>query len=274
MRVKVRDFSLDKTLDAGQTFGWSRVGKSWVSFFDVPLVLAQKDSETLEFSGASKEKVQEMLGLNDDIEGIRAEIDRDDFIDKAINFSKGIRVVKDGLWPSALGFILSIQSNVPLITRRIKLMSSLYGKTEEINGIKIKSFPSYESIHDGGKVKLKAVKSGFRERFILSAANYFYSHELSESLEPGEIKVHLSNILGIGDKVMDCILLYGLHDLSAFPMDVWILRAVQEKYGNLISGLKKYKDKRNTMVDYFGRYAGYAQLFIYFYYRSLWGQFK
>ncbi len=88
MRAKVRDFSLDKTLNAGQTFGWSRVGKSWASFFDFPLLLTQKDDETLEFYGGSKEKVQEMLGLNDDIEGIRAEIDRDDFIDKAINFLK------------------------------------------------------------------------------------------------------------------------------------------------------------------------------------------
>ena len=269
MELKTTGFLLDKTLLAGQTFGWSKVNGSWCSFFKKPILLKQKPSGEIEFSGASEMEVKQMLGLDDDIEGIKAEIDKDDFIDRAISYSYGLRVVKDGLWPSTLSFILSIQSNIPLITKRIKTLSELYGSRSSASGIELNSFPSYQSIHDGGKDKLERVKLGFRSRFVLSAADYFYSHEISEDMSVDELRESLSNILGVGDKVLDCIMLYGLHDLSAFPMDVWILRALSNNYPHLLKGLKSYKSKRKAMSDYFGRYAGYAQLFIYDYVRHL-----
>ncbi len=78
----------------------------------------------------------------------------------------------------------------------------------------------------------------------------------------------LNDIKGIGPKVLDCILLYGLHDLSVFPMDVWIKRAINKNYRDLIDGIKSYEKISNKMRNYFGKYAGYAQLFIYNYIRS------
>ncbi len=90
---------------------------------------------------------------------------------------------------------------------------------------------------------------------------------MDESFTEEEIRNALININGIGEKVLDCILLYGMHNLSAFPMDVWILRTLSLYYSNILERAKSYKDKRKVMADYFGRYAGYAQLFIYDYSR-------
>ncbi len=266
MIIKTEDFSLERTLTSGQIFSFSRQMDYWYSFVDKPLAIRQ-DNDEIEFFGASEKEIKELLGLNDNINDIKAEIDKDDFIDKAISYSSSLRVVKSGLWPATLSFILSIQSNIPLILRRIKAMSEFYGQTAEINSVTLNSFPRFDDIYEKGYENLKQFKLGFRTKFVFSAASYFHSHELNENFGIDDLSKHLIQINGIGEKVLDCIKLYGLHDLSAFPMDVWILRTLSIYYGNIISKFKNYKDKRNAIVDYFGRYSGYAQLFMYDYSR-------
>ena len=266
MITKVKDFSLDRTLNSGQIFAFFNEDKKWYSFIDKPVEIRQ-EGDKLVYSGLSETSVKELLGLNDPIDDIKAEVDKDDFIDKAIHYSGSIRVVKSGIWPATLGFVLSIQSNVNLILRRIKAMSNYYGNEGEINGKVLKSFPSFEAIYEKGYDKLKQFNLGFRTRFVFSAAEYFYKNEISSDFTAEQIKGGLINIYGIGEKVLDCILLYGMHDLSSFPMDVWILRTLSLYYGNILGKAKSYKDKRKAMTDYFGRYAGYAQFFIYDYSR-------
>jgi N-glycosylase/DNA lyase len=266
MVIKVDNFSLDRTLNSGQIFSFFKKENYWYSFIDTPVAVRQAGN-IIERFGASDDYIKELFGLNDNMIGIKAEIDKDDFIDKSIAYSGSLRVVKQGIWPATLSFILSIQSNIPLIMKRIGTMSEFYGKTEEINGVTINGFPSFDSIYEKGYETLKQFKLGFRTRFVFSAAEYFYSHEISEKLPRNDIIKHLFSIKGVGEKVLDCILLYGLHDLSAFPMDVWILRTLSIYYNHLISKYKTYADRRKAMSDYFGRYAGYAQLFIYDYSR-------
>ena len=266
MIINVNDFSLDRTLNSGQIFAFFKRDNNWYSFLDKPLEIRQ-EGDKLVYSGLNESEIKELLGLNDPIDEIKAEIDKDDFIDKAILYSGFLRVVNGGLWSTTLSFILSIQSNIELIKRRIMAMSDFYGKTGEVNGVQLKSFPSFEAIYSKGYETLKQFKLGFRTKFVFSAASYFYSHEMNELLGIEDISKRLLEIGGIGEKVLDCIKLYGLHDLSAFPMDVWILRTLSLHYNHIIGKYKSYKDKRKAMVDYFGMYAGYAQLFIYDYSR-------
>ncbi|MCL5009795.1 MAG: hypothetical protein M1433_02350 [Candidatus Parvarchaeota archaeon] len=266
MELKVEDFSLDSTLTSGQTFFWRKLDDFWVTSFDKPVKIKQ-DHDRLEYYGCTEEYIRKLLGLKDDISSIKTELDKDDFIDRAINYSTGLRVVNEGLWPATLGFILSIQSNVPLIQRRVIALSEAYGEAKEMEGSKIYSFPDYVKIFESGIDKLKCFKLGFRTRFVMSAAEYFYKHNMSESLPLEDIKKRLLDIDGIGDKVLDCVMLYGMHDLSAFPMDVWILRVIDKYYSKLIRAAKSYKSKREIMTSYFGKYAGYAQLFMYNYSR-------
>jgi N-glycosylase/DNA lyase len=266
MRLKVKDFSLDKNLTAGQTFCWTHSNDAWFSFIDRPIKVKQI-GDVLEYYGCSEIELRTRLGLNDDINSIKTELDKDDLIDRAINYSNGLRITKDGLWPATLSFILSIQSNILLIQRRILTLSKAYGNNIIFMGEELYSFPRYEEIVGKGIGFLNGMKLGFRTRFVMSAAEYFYNHELSERFNQEDIKKQLLSIVGIGDKVLDCILLYGLHDLSAFPMDVWMLRILAKYYDKILNKAKSYKDKRDTMVNYFGNYAGYAQLFLYNYAR-------
>ncbi len=267
MIINVKEFSLDKTIEAGHTFIWQKYGDHYVSYLDFPARLKQLDNGALEVNGISDKKTKELLGLTDNINEINAEIDKDNFIDRAINYSSGIRVVKEGIWTSTLAFVLSIQSNVPLIKRRIAALSKEYGKYGEIGGDVVYQFPNFEKIFSGGIEKLKKFKLGFRTKFVFSASEFFHNNLILDEENFDILRSKLINIQGVGEKVLDCIMLYGAHDLSAFPMDVWIKRVLSTNYGTLLHGLKSYKNISKAITDYFGKYGGYAQLYMYNYSR-------
>ncbi len=266
MEMQVTDFSLDATLKSGQTFTWKRVGDYWFSFVGKP-IRARQIGDKIEYYGCSESEIKIRLGLSDDITSIKIELDKDDFLDKAIQYSGGLRVINDHLWPTTLGFILSIQSNIPLIQRRISAMSEFYGEVKDFGGMKVYNFPSFLEVYDRGISALRDFKLGFRTKFVMSAAENFSKHNINESMPVDDIKERLLGIKGVGEKVLDCILLYGLHDLQAFPMDVWMLRIVKNYYPHIIKDAKSYRAKREMMIRYFGRYSGYAQLFLYNYSR-------
>ncbi len=262
MLIPVKDFSIDTTLMAGQTFAWKRLDDGWVSFIDKPILVRQISENELIVTGeTSRGEIERRLGLKDDIEKIISSIDKDETIHQAILHSPGLRIVEDGLWVSLLSFVLSIQSNIPLIKKRIEALSSIYGRKETIEGKEVFSFPTYSQIYEHPEL-LKRAKLGFREKFVLEAANFLQKEELQiENME--KIREKLFEIKGVGDKVLDCVMLYGMHDLSAFPIDVWIKRILHEHYASMINGLKSYKDIRKRMIEYFGDYAGYAQLYLF-----------
>ncbi len=262
MRMNIKDFSLDKTLSAGQTFSWFKSDDKWVRLVGHPIAVTQVDSSTLGIEGASEQEVRRLLGLNDDIERINNEIDKDDFISEAIKKSAGLRVVEDGIWPSTLSFVLSIQSNINLIKKRIQTLSRIYGERIEVHGKEMYTFPGPKDISNRPGL-LSEAKLGFRSKFVLAAAKHFSEANMDSKMGEEEIVKHLLSIHGIGPKVLDCVMLYGLHKLSYFPIDVWIERALKEKYSNIIGGLKSYKKINEKMREYFGEFAGYAQLYIY-----------
>ena len=117
MIIDVSDFSLDLTLNSGQTFIWKKIDDTYYSFVDYPISVKELNGKLYIEGNVTESYIRNKLGLYDDITDIERSIDKDDFIHDAINYSHGIRVINDGLWVSTLSFILSIQSNINLIQR-------------------------------------------------------------------------------------------------------------------------------------------------------------
>ncbi|MDP8012668.1 MAG: DNA glycosylase, partial [Nanoarchaeota archaeon] len=206
MLIPVKNFSIDTTLMAGQTFAWKKFDKGWISFVDKPVLVRQISENELMVTGeTSRGEIERRLGLKDDIEKIISSIDKDETVHQAILHSPGLRIVEDGLWVSLLSFILSIQSNIPLINKRIEVLSSIYGRKEAIEGKEIFSFPTYSQIYEHPEL-LKRAKLGFREKFVLEAANFLQKEGVQiENMK--KIREKLSEIKGVGDKVLDCVML-------------------------------------------------------------------
>ncbi len=123
-RFTVKKFSLQKTLECGQSFCWTREGEGYINA-DVGGVIYVEQREDRLYYESTHNNIDlcHLLGLNDPIKEIQQQLRKDQFIDKCINFGDGLRVVRDPFFPCLVSFLCSIRKNIPAIekmTRRIR----------------------------------------------------------------------------------------------------------------------------------------------------------
>lgn len=176
----------------------------------------------------------------------------------AINFGRGIRILKQEPWEALVSFIISQCNNIPRIRGIIEKMCATFGDEVTLSDIKRFSFPSAERLAGLTLDDLEPLRSGYRAKYILSAAQKVANGEVDlceiAKLPTPDARKKLLEFEGVGNKVADCTLLFGMGKLDAFPVDVWMKRALLEFFDN------KTPD--------FGRYAGIAQQYIFHYIRN------
>lgn len=153
-------------------------------------------------------------------------------------------------------------ANIPKIKQNLNLISSEFGKKIKLNNYSSYSFPCPGKISD--LERLRKCKVGFRAEYIQSANKIKrdYINNLA-NLDYSKTKHELMKIKGVGEKIADCVCLFSLDKLEAFPVDVWIKRVMQENY---FDNKEVSNDKiREFASDYFGKYAGYANQFLYYF---------
>ncbi len=204
-----------------------------------------------------KEEIKERFGLRLDIQEVYANIKSDGFIERAIKKFYGMRVTKNGIWETSLSFIISEFNNIKRIRLIMRRMIERWSR-----------IPSPDELSNLQLGELYKLGLGFRAKYISSFAK-LYNDEVFEkygALSYKEAKGMLMKYNGIGDKVADCILLMGYGKLEAFPIDTWIKRILAQQYHLRNASIKKmheFAEKR------WGKYAGYAQQYIYWYGRAI-----
>jgi N-glycosylase/DNA lyase len=185
-------------------------------------------------------------------------------MEAAASFSEGIRILNQDPWEALCSFIISQNNNIPRIKGIIRRLCETFGEPLDIECLSLsegRSFPSPQQLSDVPEEALRAIGCGFRAPYILDAARRITERcivlEELRSIPTDEARRILMEIRGVGPKVADCTLLYGLHRLDVFPADVWIKRAME----TLFPG---------KTASFFGEYGGIAQQYIFHYIR--WGQ--
>ncbi len=180
----------------------------------------------------------------------------DETISRAAEIGGGIRIFRQDPWETLISFIISQNNNIPRIKKIINSLCALLG--EETNGVY--SFPSPEKIMEAGLEGLAPIKSGFRAKYILDAAEKVVSGEVSIERLAGcgyeAALAELKLIKGVGDKVANCVLLFGFGYYEAFPIDVWVKRVMEEYY------------PKGLDIKSLGEYAGVAQQYLFHYKRN------
>ncbi|MCF0120621.1 MAG: DNA-3-methyladenine glycosylase 2 family protein [Oscillospiraceae bacterium] len=191
---------------------------------------------------------------------IRAAVSIDDYMKRASDFGAGIRILRQDKWEALCSFIISQCNNIPRIKKIVETLCRLFGDEIDYLGGKYYSFPSAEKLAALEPADLAPLRSGYRAPYIISAARRVASGELDlekiASLTPSEALKALKSLNGVGDKVANCAVLFGLTMLDAFPIDVWMKRALAEHY----------PDGFDPGV--FSPYAGIAQQYMFYYARS------
>ncbi len=181
----------------------------------------------------------------------------DKYISSAAVKGGGIRIFRQDPWETLVSFIISQNNNIPRIKKIIESLCTLLG--EEKDGFY--SFPSAERIKKAGIEGLAPIKAGFRAKYIISAAEMVVSGEISlgylKTCGYAEALEILKKIKGVGDKVANCVLLFGFGYYEAFPIDVWVKRVITKYYG---------EDFDPTRL---GEYAGIAQQYLFYYERNI-----
>ncbi len=197
--------------------------------------------------------------------------DGDEVMKNAINYGKGIRILKQDLWETIISFIISASNNIPRIKKIINTLCTEFGTPHTYEGETYYSFPQPEVIANLTPDELSVIRAGFREKYILSCAKSVVSGELKLNslydMTTDEAKKALMSLSGIGNKVSDCILLFALNRFDSFPVDVWIKRIMEFCYFN---NEKQSVDTISQFArDKFGNLGGMAQQYLFYYAHDL-----
>jgi N-glycosylase/DNA lyase len=270
--IQVQEFNLDATLASGQCFRWKREpwkGGEWIGVIGDKAVTVRQLGDELEYKGCGDELMRNYFGLDDPIAEILESIGKDSLMSDAIAKYRGLRVLNQDPWETMISFMLSVNNSIPNIERTIERLCKAYGR-ELPNGHF--SFPKPQLIEQATEAELRGLKMGFRAKYVKAAAEKILTHEKSlealRGLPYDDAKARLMGFDGIADKVADCILLYGLGFDDAFPIDTWVEKAMIEDYGRKIKRTSRakeptYREMQSFSREYFGPYAGWAQLYLY-----------
>ncbi len=178
----------------------------------------------------------------------------DEYLREAGQFGSGIRILKQDVWEMIITFILSQQNNIPRIKGLIRAVSGKYGKkieTEE--GRTYNAFPTPDELSSAGEEDLRALKLGYRSRYICGTARMIASGELDleqvKKMDYPTARAELMRLPGIGGKVADCICLFALHHMDAFPVDTHIQKVLDARYGGKFP-FEKYRGCAGVMQQY------------------------
>jgi len=210
------------------------------------------------------------LDLDRDYGAIKSRLrQNDEIMRSAIGCGEGIRILNQELWETVVSFIISASNNIPRIKGIIERLCEAFGDRIEYRGNTYYSFPDAETINALSLSDLAVIRAGFRDKYIKAAAEAVVNGDLSldtlRSMPTPEAKKALMSVKGIGNKVSDCILLFGLGRADSFPVDVWIKRIMEYCY---FDGEQPIKVISEFAENKFGALGGYAQQYLFFYARE------
>ncbi len=266
-------FSLEQSAECGQAFRWERSGDSYYSVLgDVVLKVRQEGAKLFArlcpdrdcFSTLSL--VGDVFRFDDNVDGIIAELSADPLIAESVSSHRGLRLIRQDPWECLISYLCSINSNIPRIKGDVERLSRKYGREIAFDGRPFYTFPSVDALAGAEEDELRKLKTGFRAKYIVSAARKVKDEKIDlisfrkRSYE--DAFEELCTFNGVGPKVADCVLLFSMDKLEAFPVDRWVRRGVELVY----FGGRKLTEKRVREWSrmHFGRFAGYAQEYLFY----------
>ena len=256
----VRDLDLEQTLDCGQSFRWEKQDDgsfSGVAFGKYVNISLDGTDMIIKNAVTGDEKIwRDYFDLELDYGKIRGDISKlHPVLKDAARYAPGIRILRQEPYEALCTFIISQNNNIKRIKGIVARLCESFGDELQEG---VYTFPTAERLAGLTPDDLAPLRAGFRNRYIIDSAKKVASHEvdleLCKTADYEAARAELMKIIGVGVKVADCTLLFGMHRVEAFPVDVWMKRAMEKLFPDM------------TAND-FGEYAGIAQQYIFHYSR-------
>ena len=269
--INSKNFNLEHIADSGQCFRMNRMetGRYGLIAYDRYIELTQLEENRIELSCTEEEYNlvwKDYFDMDYDYSHIITGLTEgdDEFLKNAVQFGGGLRILRQEVFETLISFIISQRKNIPAIKNCIEQLCRLYG--EKITDRRFSNqifytFPSPEKLAGAQRNDLRQAGLGYRDEYVLNTARAVSQGDINlGQLKELDREVALSQLLslsGVGIKVANCVSLYGLHHIEAFPIDVWIARILKEIYHD------------NFNLELYSGYAGIVQQYMFYYMRSM-----
>ena len=260
---------LDYSINSGQVFLWKKIDTKWYGV-DGKRILVLENSQ--KFKKNMKYEV-DFFRLDDNFEKISNELKNDNYVRNALKMFPGLRLIRQNPFQCYISFIVSSNSNIPNIKSRLENLCKTFGRRKIVDGREFFLFPEPSDLANASVLDIKKCGLGYRAKAVKTASLSVLDREIDfdflKEIDYHTAKEELIKVFGIGNKVADCILLFSLEKLEAFPLDRWMLRILQKYYSKEFQistktlTEKTYEQLHENIVDHFGSYAGYAQQFLF-----------
>lgn len=278
----VKNFNLKHIFECGQCFRWNLedngnyIGVAFGRVIELKTIgedVAIYNTNLAEFN----EIWLDYFDLKRDYLSLKEEFTQDPLLKQAVEFGHGIRLLQQEPFELIISFIISSNNRIPMIKKCILNISTKWGKEVEYKGKTYYSFPKLDELHIAKLEELSACSTGFRAKYIKNTVERLYGNKNGEVYETSydidwiksqsdeDCHQALQKFTGVGPKVADCIMLFSMNKYSAFPVDVWVKRAMQYFYLAPDVSLKKI---REFAINKFGDQSGFAQQYLFYYARE------
>ena len=249
--LKIEDFSLKQIMDSGQCFRWKEAGEDRISITAYGRYMEAVQREDLFTFSCTEEEFKEVwheyFDLDTDYGQIKEGADKSDtYLQEAMRFGGGIRILRQELWEMLVSFVISQNNNIPRIRKNIEAVCERYGEEIAGRGLdgqaqKAYAFPKPEILAAAGTQGLGGLGLGYRDKYIEAVSVWWLEHGFSDGREAAEwlldegyegAVTKLLQVKGIGRKVADCVCLFGLHCIDSFPMDTHMKKILREHYSS------------------------------------------
>ena len=281
-------FNPEISINSGQMFLWEKHENSWYGTYgDYILKFSITDKE-IEFYSTPKFDNWEhfIFRLDDNIEEIFAGFSNDLILLNLLKKYGGLRLMRQDPYQCMISFACSSNTNISMIRTMLKNLSMKFGIKKEIDNKIFFTFPTMKNLYNASINELCSCSVGYRAKALKSIAEKIATGDLTvdELYRSNYVDARriLTDVYGIGNKVADCIMLFSLEKTEAFPIDVWMGRAIFKYYkkiinkrnANFMRANKKLSDNQYSILSeimrsHFGKYGGYAQQYLYYHIRNL-----
>ena len=261
--------NLENTINSGQVFLWSKQKEFWYGINGQDVLKINNSGKITSYSN----KKYDFFRNGDNMEEVIKSISKDRTTKIAVKKYLGLRLARQDPFQCFISFIVSSNSNIQKIKSSLEKISVKFGKKIQFDNKEFYMFPEPKKIANATIQEIQNCGVGYRAKFIIDAAKMVESNQIDfdhlKKANYQDAKEMLLTVPGIGNKVADCILLFSLDKLEAFPLDRWMIRILEkyylEKFELETKSIteKQYNTLHEKIVKHFGPYAGYAQQFLF-----------
>lgn len=268
-------FKIDQILECGQCFRYTKIDEMHYELIAFGQRLRVKQDGAEVYFDCSEEEYEVIWHNYFDFDRdypalMRLLASKDKYLKEAVTDKSGTRILNQDPFEMILCFIISQNKSIPQIKVLVQRLCETYGKSVEDRYGSFYAFPSPQSLKKVTEDEFRALKVGFRGPYLKAAVDAVNSGSLIldslYEMDRAEARARLTAVKGIGNKVADCILLFGYGKSDVFPIDVWVRRIMTEYY---FDG-EKVSDKKilDFADDYYGDISGLAQQYLFFHGRD------